>query len=42
MNKTWTIAESCSCMYPACDFCKECQGDDEDDQILYSPFETFD
>lgn len=30
MNKTWIVAESCSCMYPACDFCNQC-GDDEDD-----------
>ena len=30
MNKTWIVAESNSCMYPACKFCEEC-GDDEDD-----------
>lgn len=27
----WIVAESNSCMYPACEFCKKCQGDDEDD-----------
>lgn len=41
MNKTWIVAESNSCMYPACEFCDQC-GDDEDDQILYSTFKTFD
>lgn len=30
MNKTWILAESNSCMYPACEHCKNC-GDDEDD-----------
>lgn len=30
MNKTWIIAESNSCVYPACEFCENC-GDDEDD-----------
>lgn len=31
MNKTWIVAEGNSCMYPACEFCKEYKGDDEDD-----------
>lgn len=32
MNKTWIVAESNGCMYPACEFCGNChQGDDEDD-----------
>lgn len=28
---TCIVAEGNSCMYPVCEFCKECQGDDEDD-----------
>ena len=30
MNKSWIVAESNSCMYPACEFCEECGGDDGD------------
>lgn len=34
MNKTYKIADARSCMYPACNFCKECEeyrdGDDDD------------
>lgn len=30
MNKTYQLGEASSCIYPACEFCKDC-GDDEDD-----------
>lgn len=30
MNKSWIVAESNSCMYPACEFCEECNGDEDD------------
>ena len=31
MNKTWIVAESNGCMYPACKFCEECENGDDDD-----------
>ena len=31
MNKTYQLENATSCIYPACNMCKECDGGDNDE-----------